>query len=329
MLLSSGPQTDTGPGAQPTPSHLARRLYAILPGMIKRVLGNRTLRASAFLACLALVFFAGYRYVGDSNVGLSRISPALLSAAVLLQLVSTFCAALTWRIATRIATSHSLPWKEAVLHICLNLIAKYLPGKIWGMVARHSLLVEKKISRARAAHALANEQFSYFSTGVLLSFPAIYMAGMSTVPDYPQAVWLVVSLSFLLAPFILFRKKRIWPTTTQFKGYTLLLLASLLQWSAASLSLVFIVFSFSLTPDLTTIIGLASALPAAVIVGMLALIAPGGIGVREGMLVVLCSPLIGTDAALACALVLRAVTTVRDMASGLIAALLMHWSPVK
>lgn len=291
--------------------------------MTNSPLKNKVVRSSVFIVCLLLVFYIGAEYLEGSDVALQNARPPWLLAALAVQILAMAAAALTWKIAVKKASEYSLAWRDSILHISLNLIAKYVPGKVWGLAARHGMLVSARVSHAKAAQALVYEQFSFLLTGTLLATPAFYIAGKSLFPWLSRDSVLLAAAILAAAILAVIVSWRLSVSLLLAMGrYRLLFVTSSLQWGADILSLFLVAHSLSIPLEGPDYLTLASALPAAVIAGMLAIFVPSGIGVREGALVLLCSPALGTDSALACAVLLRGTTTARDMIAGITAGLL-------
>jgi uncharacterized membrane protein YbhN (UPF0104 family) len=69
-------------------------------------------------------------------------------------------------------------------------------------------------------------------------------------------------------------------------------------------------------------IGIAGAFSLAVTLGMLAIFAPGGIGIREVVFVLLCGPWLDGNAALLLAAAMRILAVIFDLFAGAVAVLL-------
>lgn len=280
---------------------------------------KHNLKVLLFISGLALLFLAGAKILADTDFNYANLSPAYLIAASVIEFISIFAAAMTWRYAVKSVTSVQLDYQKSIFQVCLNLVAKYLPGKIWGLAARHGILVKgEKISHKEAATSLVSEQISFFLSGYLLSIPALYVSSEALSRQFgvdlrwPAAA--VLSGVLLVSIRTLMKKSS---SSMNLKSYCILFSLSILQWLCACLTLVLIAYSISIHLSWSESIVIASSLPAAVITGMLVLITPGGLGVREGVLTLLISPLIGTAPAVACAMGYRLATTVRDIAAGL------------
>lgn len=248
-----------------------------------------------------------------------------LVSAMAMQVIAVFVATGVWRQVVRISAGLDIRWSGAALQVCLNLVGKYLPGKVWGFALRHRTLTGAGTTNRQAASALALEQASLLATACVVSIPAI----MVLARDAPDLLVPAMIGSSVLIGLLVSRRPRRWIlgalSVTPAKGLVSRIVGlSLLQWTVSGTCMILIAHGLGVALDGGTAVILASAVPAAVVAGMLAFFVPGGIGVREGVLVLLCGPAIGPAPALACALALRILATARDVLCGLAVPLLVR-----
>ena len=79
------------------------------------------------------------------------------------------------------------------------------------------------------------------------------------------------------------------------------------------------------TPDDWALLGAIYVVAGAI--GILAVFVPSGLGVREGVIVVLASPIIGASAAIFAAILARLIATAADALVALVAALVLWKRP--
>lgn len=244
--------------------------------------------------------------------------------ATALQLSTLVTSATVWRLAVRLVAGVEVGFSEAMSHVGLNLVGKYLPGKVWGFAMRHQSLRASGRSHAEAAGALALEQASMLLSAFALSIPSI-IGALRFVPGRMAAVLVAAVVGFAGFAIVAFRRQIgsvVASTWQNARHLPTLLLLNLLQWLLSGACLGLIAIALGCDIDGRVLLTLMSAVPAAVVAGMLAVFAPGGLGVREGALVLLCGPVIGVGPALACAIWLRVVATARDLLAGLAVPLL-------
>ena len=180
--------------------------------------------------------------------------------------------------------------KQAIVSHGLAIFAKYIPGKIWTILGRASKVAshtDKPVSEL--SFISLKEQLVYLLIGILISIVPVYLLyGFSLV-------FLFVFLSGIGLFLIIFNKTihnlLIWilsklmkktpelPLLTIKNGLKLSVYNFLL-WISWTLGFYFFVYSFNDSFSL----GLAFVFPISVVYGVLAIIMPGGIGVREGII---------------------------------------------
>lgn len=180
--------------------------------------------------------------------------------------------------------------KSAIISHGLAIFAKYIPGKIWVILGRASKVAsETNDPVSELSFISLKEQLVYLLVGILISIIPVYLIyGFSLF-------FLVVLLSGLGLGLVIFNKAMhkllLWmlsklmkkppelPLITIKNGFKLSIYHVFL-W--ASWTLGFYFFGLSIMDSFS--ISLAFVFPISVVYGVLAIIMPGGIGVREGII---------------------------------------------
>jgi uncharacterized membrane protein YbhN (UPF0104 family) len=180
--------------------------------------------------------------------------------------------------------------RMAVVSHGLSVFAKYIPGKIWVILGRASYVAKKSFKVSDLSYISLKEQLLYILLGLLISFvpTLIYFK-----TDYwPLIVFVTIvglgavlflnpihDLSERILTF-LFKKPFSLPRLS-FQLSIRLSGSVLLYWAAWTTA--FYTFMLSITSEATLLHSFA--FPLSVCYGVLAIIMPGGIGVREGIMV--------------------------------------------
>ncbi len=180
--------------------------------------------------------------------------------------------------------------KQAIISHGLAIFAKYIPGKIWTILGRASKVASHtNKSVSELSFISLKEQLIYLLIGILISVIPVYILyGFSLV-------FFIVLLSGIGLSLIIFNKTihnlLLWalaklmkktpelPLLTIINGLKLSVYNFLL-WISWTLGFYFFVYSF----DESFSLDLAFVFPISVVYGVLAIIMPGGIGVREGII---------------------------------------------
>ncbi|MBW2370697.1 MAG: flippase-like domain-containing protein [Deltaproteobacteria bacterium] len=225
-----------------------------------------------------------------------------------------------WALVIRTGTPN-VPFRASIISGYLPSMGKYVPGKVWTVASRAMLL--KKYGNVPTAQAATATFLQYiFELAGAAPFVLIY-AYLGIVP--------FVSID-KIAPFII-------PAiiVAVFPGFAWRLLAAIserlrlkinlkitaptftpgvyssfiFQWVTYGLAGVALCKGFS-NFDMLTAIGICCAFIASWLIGFISLLTPGGIGVREGAMVLMLTPLIGDSTAVLVSLMARITWTIGD-----------------
>ena len=284
--------------------------------MLKRVWKNlvsRTANSSKRLTrivrwgpALVVFYFVG-RYVAANwsavgNVGAPR--PGWFSAACLIGLLSYLIHPYAMKVL--IEAHGSCASYSKTLGLCyLPGLGKYVPGKIWSMIAGVYLFGKEGIPQHIAATCILLFTSLNVAAGLIITL----LFGIPAVIGF-VGIWLVIGLTLTI--LIVVSPRILYPMINYFLRWarrpqidaglrTLGLYRVLLIMVASNViygvSFACLVRSFADFPSDQTL-GLVGLMVFAEVSGFLALFAPAGIGVREGILIVGLTPLIGAGAAI-------------------------------
>jgi len=282
-----------------------------VPGALKRIasIGGTVLCVVAAALLIARCIALG----GSVAEQLSRISVARFAVALLLYLVGSVLLGFAWIVLVRTAAA-GLPRALPLLRGHLRAqVAKYLPGNVFHFAYRHVAARREGVAHASLVAALALE------AALLMAAAAIVALGVvsdprieSVVPWARQFVWLAPALALLAWLALSFVAPRFGipraPLMQRAPQLALVL----------AINLVFFLLAGAALRELHT---QADTIPFGAWCGWLALAwlvgyvtpgAPAGLGLREAILALGLSPVLGESEALALALVYRLVTVVAD-----------------
>ena len=280
----------------------------------------------------ALVLFFVVRYIVRNWATIRaepvqwQVSPGWILASVALVLATYALLTESWR---RMLSGWGprLRWLEAARIWVLSSMGKYLPGKIWA-IAGMALLAERRGVPPWSATASAILlQLVSIGTGALLVGGAGLAALEAQRPGSRVALLVIVLTSLaglalvLWSPFV----EKVLLRLGVEPGHRLTpsggavgfgVLANLLAWAGYGVAL------WCLARGVLPAVGLPlpeaiGAFAGSYIAGLLFLLAPGGLGVREGVFMVMLQDRIGPANALALAAVSRLMMTVADVLAAL------------
>ena len=213
---------------------------------------------------------------------------------------------------------------------CLANLGRYIPGKVWSVTGLVVLAQRDGVRGSAAAASAVAFQALVLGTGVAVVAGATPQAtstlrlligffvaaiSLAVLVWGPTARWLgrIMSATSPLSPL---------PLSSVGAGAVMMLLG----WVTYGLS--FWLFIRGLLPDPQLSIATASGVfTLSYILGTLALFAPGGIGVRELLLISLLTPHVGSGGAVAASVGSRVLLTIAEISAALIAAALARRSP--
>ncbi|HIJ85412.1 MAG: hypothetical protein HW380_2692 [Magnetococcales bacterium] len=266
-----------------------------------------------------------------SDKTLTLHHPEFLLPTFFLQGLVIALAATLWRRSLAIVSPLALERRQALAHVGIILVAKYVPGKLWGLVGRGLHARHLGITAGAITTATALEQLAIMSSAIMIMGAGLFHEHLPwLVPALAATILILCSTwkkSFdLLAKWakgplvrllILIEQGSAHLCSKAFAGLCWL---AFWQWILTSILLAEIVAATGATFSIDLVFALIIAAPAAIIAGFLVIFVPGGIGIREGVLVYYLEPVIGMEAAIMTAIVFRIVETLRDVVMGIWAA---------
>jgi hypothetical protein len=284
---------------------------------VKRIVEKTWLAAFVLVALLFIVsYFKGDK---DKIAQILGADIRLLAAALATQITYFFVTVITWRKALFYSTGKTVGFWEGLSQMLMINFGKYIPGKIWGIAARGTRLKSlgytlEEISRA-----------SYLDQ-VLLLLTGFWLAFLSGTLLYGNSLYIMGLLATSLV-IIFFSQgskiigkialPRLFDIRTNIAQVLTLSLGCTAIW--LFLAVTFILFCTSivgveLTP--ANVAAFVLSLTAGYLAGFLAIFAPGGVGVREGVGAVFLSSIVTLEEAVLLMLLFRVWIVFAELAAG-------------
>ena len=215
----------------------------------------------------------------------------------------------------------SAPLNAIIISGYLPSLGKYVPGKIWSVASRIVLLNRySQVPRIQAVTATylqyifelagaAPYVLGYALLGIMplisvgKTAPAVILSVIVAI--FPGAAWRFVS-AILLRMGRKINSNLMGPMFTP--GVYLLFI---FQWAIYGFSGIALCRAFGHFDSLTAA-GIGCAFIASWLIGFISLLTPGGIGVREGAMVLMLTPLIGNGTAVLVSVIARLMWTIGD-----------------
>lgn len=283
-----------------TPGHSS----AAAPSARHRVLAALPTLLAVVLLALAARWFAARWDAVASQAARPDIAWAWIAVAFALLVVHAATALTIWR-QVLAAVGASLPWREAADSWAPTLLARYVPGKVWAHAVRLTLARRAGVSLTSSTGAILWEILLALAGAGLLAL--LGFIGRGDGPAMKAAVALLAGAFALWAVAVLVARhprggeilRRVGGTAPAQRPRALLpaFLTGLVGWACFGLAHVAVMAAItSIAPADIPLIVRAVALAWAG--GFLAFVVPMGLGVRDGLLLLLLAPVVDQPHAL-------------------------------
>ena len=253
-------------------------------------------RTGVYVFLVLALSYAVYYLIGQAGRvdRALHFSPFYAVSIVVAQLMFWLTYSLLWRrLIIRVALIDITLW-ESFRQLNLLNIGKYLPGKIWGVIARGASLSDKGVTATSAIVATCIEQTLVLHSAVVVSailFASLHPSWATTTPALLSMMTLGLGsllLKFAFRLYLYLIKPNANVIDTQGIGlistftYLKFALGHCLGWIVNGVLFAGIYHAFfDVSPTLQLLDNLILANTIGVTLGFLAIFAPGGIGVRE------------------------------------------------
>jgi uncharacterized membrane protein YbhN (UPF0104 family) len=295
---------------------------------------RRAVAAAVSLAAFAFLAVQLHRNISELRLQDWSFEPFRLALSVVLLLVNLGLSAFVWK---RILKSlgAELGFSQSFKILFVSSLGKYIPGKVWAYASQVYLSGKAGIPVGVCLTGAAIFFLAYTISGLaVFAVSLLFWPGFPVVAALAALIVCLAALTLLLSGSITgallrlgarfserFRNMSLDPSLTKRPspaeiGRLFLLLG--LAWIILMAALYFLVNSFY-GIDATDSLVICGALVVSVILGVLSLIVPAGLGVREGVFSYLLSFFVPVSVAIVIALILRVWLTAGDALCFLIA----------
>jgi uncharacterized membrane protein YbhN (UPF0104 family) len=274
-----------------------------------------------FLVAVVVGAWWSWRDSGDElRRALGQVAPAQVALAGALVLVGLALTGAVWRVALG-AFGLGGPVREVVPPFFVAQLGKYIPGSVWSFAAQGALGARRGLPPRVPAAAAVLFLGAHVASGLLLAGLLGWWTGL---PTWVVPLALVAGVVGLVPAVHRAVGSRVAGAECDWTLHHSLLAAALMVpvWACYALALV------ALAPDVDarTALTLGCAFAVAHAAGVAVPVAPAGLGARDGVLVVLLAPVLGTGPAGMVALVARLLHAVADFAVAAAASLVVRAS---
>ncbi len=217
------------------------------------------------------------------------INPVALVISFAALFIGYVASAYSWKVAMGVH-GFRFSMREALVSHGLSIFAKYIPGKVWVILGRAGYLSEDKSELKNLSFISFMEQLVYLWAGFVVS-------AVPTILFYRHhwISYLVLGIVAGLTGFLFVKgihqrvvglvekvfKKKLDISLFRFREGLPMIGAVLLIWIAWTLG--FYLFMLAFSPEISPI--MMFAFPLSVCLGLIAIILPAGLGLREGIII--------------------------------------------
>jgi uncharacterized membrane protein YbhN (UPF0104 family) len=291
-------------------------------GLLHNQTVRRTVKAALLLVVVGLLAVVVADEWSDVVHVIGSESVVSLAGSTALAMAGTWCSFLSWR-ALLIDLGGEVPLVGAMRIFFVGQLGKYVPGKVWPVVAQVRLGRRYEVPGRISAAAAAIVTLLTFGVGLLVTAMTLPALGGDALQRYwwallalPFAVVLLLPpvLNRLLARILALLRREPMPQPLTLLGTSRAVGWALVMWLLYGVHLVVLLTGAGqpLTPEL--VVRATGAFAASWAIGFLLAFAPAGLGVREIGLVGLLGATVAQPLAVAVTLISRLMLTVADLA---------------
>lgn len=250
----------------------------------------------------------------------ASLDAATVSIGIAFTIVALVANMLSWR-AMMAASGYRVRLAAASSIFFVGQLGKYIPGGVWSIAAQAELGRAHGLQRTGSAVAALASMLVSMVTAAIVGIVAVLLASSTGFATFWWLIPVIVVGLVCLTPPVLgrliaiaFRVLRRPPqdTTLSWSGTAMSLVWSLVMWLAYGVQASVVLRAFGAdSPALFPVA--VGAYAVAWLVGFLIIIAPAGIGPREGILVLLLGSVATGSGPLALAVISRVFMTIGDV----------------
>ena len=279
----------------------------------------RLLVAGLFLAAVVVVLAAQWR---QARPLLGRLSAPVVLAAWALVVAGIYATFRSWRAALA-DLGGTLPHAGAMRVFYLGQLGKYLPGSIWPALTQMRLGRDYRVPPRASGAAFVVFMLLVTGTGLLLGIPVLPLLGRNAVDEYRWLVVVLPAAVLVVAPPVLNRAMALalrvarrppLPAPMSLGGILRVAGWAMAAWVCYGCHVFVLARQLGAGGGALLWLQCTGAFAAAFAGGLVLVLAPAGVGVREAALLVLLGPTITAPRAAVIAVVSRLLFIVGDLA---------------
>ncbi len=245
-----------------------------------------------YLVYVSVIFLGWYLWKANILHVPDIQNYGLLAVSLILLFLGYLTKSKTWQVSLQ-SKSVNIGLRDAVASTGLAELGKYIPGKLWVILGRAGYVSgHYDISTKQASGISLVVQFITIWSGILVALAGIVFIRVSVEWILAlSAGWLALTFALFFRPWHNFAEKllkKIRKKDTKLPFIDIREVSGILHWFfidwLVRMSGFYVLLLSISNSELS--LAIAAGYPLAITLGILAVIAPGGLGVREGILIV-------------------------------------------
>ena len=288
----------------------------------------RVARSRAVRIGFVVIALAGAAWLVLANrveiaAALARLHPAHILLAALAGALFVWCGFLSWR---RVLADlgHRLNVREAAAFYGISQLGKYIPGGVWNIAAAATMAHRYRVTGTHAAAATTISIIVAATSALSAGIVGFLVAPAPLFSEWGWVMWCGVPFVALLAPPVMNRAialvgrivGRSPEALVSVRGLGISTLWALAQWIPAGVSVAALAIGLGAPATPTTVLQCIGGYALAWVAGLVVVVAPAGIGVREAVLALAFTSILSTAEAATVVLLSRVVLTGVDLLFG-------------
>ncbi|MGB9742278.1 MAG: lysylphosphatidylglycerol synthase domain-containing protein [candidate division WOR-3 bacterium] len=260
-------------------------------------------------------------------LGKLHFNPGRLILSYLILLVCHFpLGAYAWSLILA-GLSEKLPFSRALAIITVTQLGKYAPGKVWFTLGRMSFARQDGVSEAKSLTSVVIETGFLLLAAIFLFAIAALLLPRTLVPKPVYYSFLLAPLTLtityppllnrILKPLLKLFRQPVFEVKLSYPRLLLILAVFVLDWTVQGLGCFVLINSFY-PLALTRLPVLLGGYSLSWILGFIVLIAPAGLGIREGIYTYILKLVMPETIAIISALITRIWMSTAELAMALI-----------
>lgn len=261
------------------------------------------------------------------------IKPGYLTLALSLYLLSYLLETYIWRVClNRHHGRHELNFPESIAVVNASGLFKYLPGRIWTYTAQLAWLKKYNISKPVILYVnliclIGSVIVSLYLGLVYLAFytkllsmrSVVLLAALLAACNAIYVIWNSALINKLIALAGKLLKKEIQPLTDSKSLILLIQFVYVCSWALMGFGGYFLARGIGLAIAFSNILALLASMSLSWVAGYVAVISPGGLGIREGTMLLMLRNVVDTRTALIFPILSRFLYLIAEALLGLAA----------